>query len=133
MSDRIKVTIGDISFLLAPMNYMQKQEIVGCTTISSGSETFDLGKAQFIYLKYSVKGVDGLKNYDGSDYELEFEGDNLTDNCVSELFNIAQRDKLTTAAWAILNGISEDEAIDGVLIEVQTEGKLKSGAVVEKL
>lgn len=122
MSDRIHIKIDDITFVIAPLNYLRKQELAECTKLQDGKETFDLLKAQIYYIKYALKEVKGIKNYDGSDYELEFEGDCLTDNCVSEILNLEQREKLNIVAWQQLNGIKELEDVEGVELEVKTSG-----------
>ena len=124
MKDRISLKIGKVTFKLAPMTYLHKQELAQCTRLVSGEEHFDLLLAQSIYIKYSLKEVDGLKLYDGSKYELEFEGDYLTDGCVSEILNIEEKEKFCTAAWQLLNGVKEltnpvtGKKLTGVKLEV---------------
>ena len=82
-----------------------------------------------MYIKYSIKGIDGLECYDGEKYELEFINDELTDECVSEILSLEQRNKLTTSAWQLLNGIQEltdpitGEKLEGVELEVTSKGK----------
>lgn len=128
MTDRINLDIDGVTFVLAPLNYLQKQDLSSCTRIEKGEEQFDLLKSQALYIKYSLKGIKGLTQYDGNDYVLDFEGDNLTDNCVSEILNLEQREKLSTAAWTLLNGIQEitdhnGKALEGVYLEVIPGGK----------
>lgn len=129
MSDRIHLKIDEITFVLAPLNYYQKQEIAGCTKMDGGNEVFDLLKAQFTYIKYGLKDIIGIEDYDGNKYELEFNGDELTENCVSEIMNLDQREKLTVSAWQLLNGVKEltdpvsGEPLEGVELEVKSQGK----------
>lgn len=123
MSDRLHLKIDDITFVIAPLNYFRKQELASCTKIVKGEEHFDLVKSQALYIKYALKEVIGLKNYDDSDYELEFEGDCLTDDCVSEILNLEQREKLNISAWQLLNGVKELENVEGVELEVKSSGK----------
>jgi hypothetical protein len=122
MSDRVNVKIGKVSFSLAPMNYLQKQSIAACTRMVGGIEELDLLSSQALYLKLSVKEVKGLMGYDKKPYELEFEGDTLTDDCVSEIMNIEQSQTLAVAAWSFLNGIDKDADIDGAKIKVVSQG-----------
>lgn len=125
-TDRVKVKIGDVTFTIAPLTYHQKQELANCTTMRGGQERLDLAKSQALYLKYAVKGIEGVEDYSGNKYDLEFEGDYLTDNCVSDLFHLEEREKLSLASWQILNGIKElkdpvsGEKLEGVSIEVES-------------
>jgi len=129
LSDRINLKIGDVTFVIAPLNHFQKIELSNCTTIKNGEEHYDLLRAQALYLKYAVKDVNGIECYNGEKYELEFNNDELTDNCVSEILSLDQRSKLTTSAWQILNGIKElvdpvtGEKLEGVELEVTSQGK----------
>jgi len=124
LKDRIKLKVGKIEFRISPMSYLQKQDLASCTKIVSGQETFDLLKAQSLYIKYSLKEISGVEDYAGEKYELEFENDYLTDDCVSEILNIEESAKLLTASWQVLNGIKELEdpitgkKLTGVKMEV---------------
>lgn len=124
MSDRIKIKLDELTFYLAPLSNAKKMEISGCTMIKNGEPVYDVGKAQALYVKYSLKKVEGLKDYHGEDYELEFEGDALTDDCVSEIFTIEESPRLMHCAWSVLNGvpdkITDDNGnpLQGVALEV---------------
>jgi hypothetical protein len=126
LKDRLKVKIGDVVFTIAPLSYLQKQELANCTSIKGGQERLDLARSQALYLKYSVKDIEGVESYNGEKYELEFEGDHLTDECVSDLFHLEEREKLSIASWQLLNGIKElrdpvtGEELEGVSIEVES-------------
>jgi len=129
LTDRIKLTIGDVVFTIAPLNHHQKINLSNCTTVKNGEDHYDLLRAQALYLKYGVKGVEGVVGYDDQPYVLSFEGDELTDDCVSEILGLEQRGKLTTAAWQLLNGVKDlvdpvtGEKLDGVSLEVLSRGK----------
>lgn len=124
LQDRIKLSIGEIVFTLAPLNKLQKQELSECTKNVDGKEIINLTQAQHLWMKYSIKDVDGLRTYSDEPYKLEFDGDVLTDDCVTELFNLEEKETLTNVAWQILNGISElkdlntGEKLEGVELEV---------------
>jgi len=129
MSDRVVLSIGEVKFTLAPMNHLQKQEISACSKMIGGEEHFDMMASQIVYLKHSIKDIEGIKDYKGNDYKLNFEGNQLTDECVSEILNLEQRSDLTVAAWQLLGGIQDlvdpdtGEEMKGVELEVVTEGK----------
>lgn len=118
LKDRIAITISDIKFTVAPISAVHKKEIAGCTTMKGGKETFDLFTAQMLYIKYGLKSVDGLTGYDDEPYKLEFDGDYLSDDCVSEIMSIDCSSKFLEAAWSVFNGISGED-IEGAKIEVE--------------
>lgn len=129
LTDRIKLTIDKVIFTIAPLNHYQKIELANCSSMEGGDEHTQLLKAQAMYIKFAVKDLKGVQDYNGDDYELEFENDVLTDNCVSELLSLDQRNKLTTAAWQLLNGINAmvdpitGEKLKGVKLEVDSKRK----------
>lgn len=132
LSDRVKLKIKDVTFYLAPLSNDKKIEISSCTKMQSGEVVFDHARAQHIYLKHSLKDIEGIETYDGEVYKLEFEGDSLTDDCVSEIFSLEQRGDLMSCAWQILNGIP-DKLVDdngkkmqGVALDVVSK-KVKDG------
>lgn len=130
MSDRIVFKIDDLKFKIAPLSNDRKNEIAACMKYQGGEQVYDLLKAQHLYMKYGLKDVEGIETYDGKKYKLEFEGDHLTDECVSEIFYLEQKGKLLTAAWQVLNGITDQlsdpmtgEKLDGVELEVESTAK----------
>lgn len=126
MSDRFSLKIGDITFKLAPLSYLQKQSLSECTRVVNGEDVLDLLKAQVLYIKYALKEVDGLEDYAGNKYQLSFDGDVLTDDCVSEILCLEEKEKLTISAWQLLNGLSElkdpvtGKKLSGVKLEVES-------------
>ena len=129
MSDRVHLEIGGVKFVLAPLSKLHKMELLSTSKIEAGKESVNLFESQFLYIKYALKDVVGLKNYDGTDYKLEFEGDHLSDNSVNEIMHIEQRSKLNQCGWQLLNGITDlidpitNKPIDDVSIEVKNAGK----------
>ena len=129
MTDRINLKIDEVTFIIAPLSYQRKQELASCTKIVNGEEHFDLLKSQALYIKYSLKDVKGITDVDGKDYELQFEGDCLTDDCVSEILSLEQREKLNIASWQLLNGLNDlkdpvtGDKLEGVELEVLSQGK----------
>lgn len=132
LSDRVKLKIKDITFYLSPISNDKKIEISSCTKLQAGEVVFDHAKAQHLYIKYSLKDIEGVETYDGEAYKLEFEGDTLTDECVSEIFNLEQKNDLMSCAWQMLNGIPEKfvddngKKMQGVALDIISK-KDKSG------
>lgn len=107
MSDRIKLTVGEIVFTIAPLSYQQKQELADCLRIDGGDEIKAVLASQALYIKYALKDVSGIEDYDGNEYKLRFDGDVLTDDCVSEIMSLEEKANLTSAGWQIINGIRD--------------------------
>ena len=132
MGDRIKIKVGKVEFVIAPLNQFHKIEVAECTKITrSGEEIFDLIRAQTLLVRYGLKEVNGITDVSGDAYKLEFEGDALTDDCVSEVFTIKEKAQYVTAAFQCLNELPDKlinplngEKLEGVELEVfGNEGK----------
>lgn len=105
MTDRVKLKIGKVTFFLAPLMNDHKMEMASTVATVSGEKVIDYGQAQHLYLKYALKDLQGVTDYHGEKYELEFEGDYLTDECISEVSNLSQKDELMGVAWQIFQGL----------------------------
>ena len=131
LSDRVKISMGKVIFILAPLSNDKKREVVSCTTMQGGTSVFDYAQAQHLYIKHSLKEIKGITTYDGEEYELEFEGDSLTDECVSDIFTVPQKGDLVTCAWQILSGIpdkvlnDDGKPLKGVKLEVTSSRSKK--------
>lgn len=126
LKDRVKVTVDEIVFYIAPLGREAKRELAGCRFTESGEDKMDLFKANSILLKYGLKDVEGLKTYSGDDYKLEFDGDVLSDDSIGDMFNLPVKDKLLAASWSISNGAHEEFNLDGVALEVVQKKKPES-------
>jgi hypothetical protein len=108
-SDRIKVKIEDITVTLAPLSFDQKseaQEMISRGTVKQDLRLLSKGIAQMV--KYSVKKVDGLEDAEGNPYQLDFDGDSLSDSCLDDLLNLEVQEKLQSACLSLLRGIPRE-------------------------
>lgn len=132
-SDRIVVRIDGITVRLAPLSLMQKTEIQ--QAMINGSTRGDLQEATrgvVLALKYSIKGMEGVEDSDGAAYKLEMdEAGDLTDECISDLFNLEMKDKLAMVCGQMVNAIpashftnEKNEALEGV--EIVRESKVEA-------
>ena len=113
LTDRIPVTIEDISLKLAPLSYLKKMEIQDFMVAASDGDMRSAMKGAVTAIKYSVKGIEGVEDYSGKKFELSFdESGNLTDECVGDLLNLRQSEKLMTVCAALLQGLPEQELIN---------------------
>ena len=126
LKDRVKITVDDVNFYVAPLSREAKRELAGCRFVEAGEDKMDLYQANTILLKYGLKDIDGLKDYHGDDYKLEFDGETLSDDCISDILNIPVKDKLLAAAWSVSNGGHEEFNLDGVALEVVQKKKPES-------
>lgn len=117
-SDKIPVKIGDIVVTISPLSRGQKQEILSLSKNSSGileENAFDMSA---LALKYSVKNIKGLKNLDGSDYNLKLdESGFVSDESIDDLFNIEENIKLIQVMGALTQGFNRISLISGVEIQ----------------
>lgn len=132
MTDRIKINVGKVSFTIAPLNQFQKIEISEQQKIGVGGDVeFDLMRAQTLLVKYGLKDIEGAFDLDGEPYKLEFDGDVLSDDCISEVFTLEQRPDYVTAHWQCLNEFPDKlvspydgKKLKGVALElVRNKGK----------
>ena len=102
-SDRIAVQIDDLTIKLAPLTFDQKNEIQ--QNMIDGAAKKDLAtmsRAVSLALKYAVRGISGVECSDGSKYELAYDdAGNLTDECIDDLLNLEQKDKLVLVCSAL--------------------------------
>jgi hypothetical protein len=106
-SDRIDIKIDSVVFTVSPMDYKTKADIQ--SNVIAGR----IMDAAVVALKNSVKDVKGLKNYDGSQYSLEFDENKiLTDECINDLLNISESDKLSLVAVSLTQGMPKDQFTD---------------------
>ena len=125
LKDRITVDIDGVSFKLAPLSYKQKIEIQNMLT--TGQESEGTIKA----VQYSLKGVEGLTDSNDNEYELRFDDNGLTEDCLDEILNIETSMKLVTTCVTFINGIPKQiitpdgKPLEGVKIVNPKQGKKK--------
>ena len=130
-TDRIKVNIHDMCFSLSPLTISQKREIQG--HLYQAVKEQDLLSAQeaaMLSIKYSVKSVKGLYDQNNEEYQLEFDGGFLSDNCVQDLMNIESNETLANVCNSLLYGIQNPlvdpltgKEIQGVSFEEKSSEK----------
>lgn len=122
-TDKIPVKIGPVKFLISPMSWAQKTEILSLTKMVSGQEIPDNFKMAYLSLKYSIKNIEGAVFSDGSEYKLSFdESGNLTDDSLGELLELPCKAELLQVVTAFLNGI-HDPKIKGVEVKLSEVAK----------
>lgn len=128
-TEKISVKVGELLFKITPLTFEQKCEIQ--TVLAAGTTTAIL-KASKLAMKFSVKEITGLQNSDGSDYEVTFDNEGLSDDVINDLGNSEIGDRLNYMCISLLNGIPNQfenpitkQPLDGVSFvdEVSAEKK----------
>jgi hypothetical protein len=134
MKDRVKLKLGKVEFTLKPLNVLEMNEVLSHKEIKAGEEVENVLLSSMAYLKFALKEAKGIKTYSGSDYELEFEGDYLSDNCASELMSLelgaefyhAVQHLKTNSIPQKLTYFGTDKKLEGVSLKViPAEGIVK--------
>lgn len=108
MSDRVEFEIGDFTFKFGPMSMDQKFSLEKYSKMKKGAEVRDAARASFDTIKYTVKGITGVENIDGTPYEVQFEDKSersLTDNCVEDILNIPIQYELLITLSQLMGGV----------------------------
>lgn len=113
LTDRVPVKIDDITVKISPLSYLQKLEIQDhmIAAASGDMKSAMLGAAKAI--KYSVKDIEGVQDYHGNKFELSFDEQGyLQEECVDNLLNLSQNNKLITVCAAFINGLPEGDLVN---------------------
>jgi len=112
--------VPGVTLWVSPLRVQEKQLISEVAVKAKGGAKTENGmRAVFLAVKYGLKRADGLKNLDGSDYQLEFEkGDShaLTDDCTEDMLNLPCGFGLSTVvsnlSYGALNADVEGAKVD---------------------
>lgn len=108
--ERIPFQVGDLTFELTQLTEGQKLNLI--SLLSEAEKSPEAGmKAAKQALKYSVKGVSGIKLSDGSEFQVELENGVLTDRSASALMNLRGIGKIQALCLGFLTGF-EGECVD---------------------
>ena len=117
VTDRISIKHNDVQVVIAPLNHLQKMEIADSLKIKAGQERIDYQRTSMLTLKYAIKEIHGLTNYDDTPYQLELDENGLTDECVSELMTALASTPVFPALNSALANVL-DTGLEGVEVEV---------------
>ncbi|MDX9731065.1 MAG: hypothetical protein RBT63_04785 [Bdellovibrionales bacterium] len=113
-TDRLKYEIGELTFTIAPLDYVQKNEIVEAIKAAQAARSVkEIHDASLLALKYALKGVNGATYADGEPFDLKFDGSLVADESVHELLNIDVAPKLLALIGAFISNVPS-ELPDGV-------------------
>jgi len=101
---KIELEIGGIIVVISPLSFLDKSEILAIGENDGGMLKNQLAMA-VESIKRAVKDVKGIKNEDGSPYELKFADGCLSDDCFSDLLNLEISNSIIEACSQLVNGV----------------------------
>jgi hypothetical protein len=116
-ADRIEVKIGEVVVKLAPLTLHQKTAIQAA--MMEGRKSGDIREATrgiALAMKYSLKSIKGLHDSDENEYALQFNGQELSDECVDDLMNIEISNQLALVCSSMAAGVPKSFNLEGVEI-----------------
>ena len=105
-TDVIKLTTDTeepISVHVSPLSVAHKIEISSKMKMEKGEEIPDNQAQAFLCIKYSVKKLIGLTNYDDTAYEPVMDGDFLSDSSVDDILSTLAESKLVLPVMLAAN------------------------------
>ena len=123
-----KIKIGDVTIHCKQLSYRVRSQIGSkYTKQRAGNEIENTVSILFEVLKHSIVKVEGFQKPDGSPYELKFENESLTDDCLDELLYVERvGDILQLCASNFINMKAPDKILDPV------SGEPMEGDFIEK-
>jgi len=125
LSDRFKIKMEGVTVIVAPLSGRQKLEMTSMIKQQNDGKFYiDKASQEHFFIKHSIKEIQGLKDYDGVDYTLDFDGDCLSDTCGEELLSFLVNTYFTVANAQVLKGVFGEvinpmsgEPIKGIVVE----------------
>ena len=125
LTDRFKIKLDGVTVMVAPLSGRQKLEMTSMIKQREDGKLYiDKPSQEHYLIKHSVKSIEGIQDYDGKDYVLDFDGDSLSDDCAEEVLSFLVNTYFTVANTQIISGIMGDvinpisgKPIEGIMIE----------------
>ena len=95
----IKIKIEGLTLSVSPLTYKQKDEIQSLFMNGQALE------GAVTSMRYAIKDIEGLKNSDGSKFELKTKAGVIDDRTVDMLLNAPFGTKMNLVCVSLLNGI----------------------------
>ena len=130
-SDRIKVQVEELELEIAPLSFAAKMEVNDVLVSAKPEDLSASMKASRIAIGHAIKSIKGIETLDGEAYELKFENEKLSDECIDDLLNLEVCPKLMIVCSSLLGWIPNEvinpatgKALEGV--EIKMPGKKKA-------
>ena len=107
-SDRILLTIHDVTFKIKPLSYTEKTALSKSIINVEGTQSEDVMDSLAQIIRYCVKDVTGINYLDGTPIKLKFEDNgHLKDESIDELMSLPVTSDLTASLFQFLQGIPD--------------------------
>ena len=107
-NSRIEVKVDDLSVFISPLSYHQKMSLQVLMLKAANNDMNAAMEAVVCALKMSIKDIKGLQVDDeGTEYQLEFSGDEVSDECINDLLNLPCSNKLSAICTSLLAGVPD--------------------------
>lgn len=133
ITDRIKIEIDDVIITIAPLSYNNKKKVMKHMMASSKGNMDEATLAVELALKYSLKSISNVFDVNGEPYQLEFENNELTNECLNEIQFMEIGQKIQLVCSALIASMPSEftdgngKVIEGIKIlsnnKVEEQGK----------
>lgn len=115
--DLLKINANGVEVIFSPLNWQQKLEIASKMKMKDGKEILDHGMQLFLTIKYSVKEIKGIELMDSTPFQVDKEGDVLTDDSASMVLDALSTVNLLLPVMSGIDGKLESFKEQGIVIE----------------
>lgn len=119
-SDIITVKQNEIEVDFSPLKYGQSLEVVQATVVVDGELMADIGKQTSSLIKYAVKEIRGVKDYNGEPVEIKSKGKELDEDSLSMAITVLTKTPFLSAI-SYISTSCEIKSYEGV--EIKVNGK----------
>jgi hypothetical protein len=133
-SDKISVEIDGIEVKISPLSHAQKNELQGHMMKAVNGDMEAAMESVRLSISYCLKDIKGVKYQDEDgevrDYQLTFDNNKLTDDCLDDMLNMPISGKLNSLCAAMLAGVpdkivdQDGNEIEGIKIK-KSKGSVK--------
>jgi hypothetical protein len=108
-TDKIRIKIDDIVVTLSPLSMDQKTRAQELMSEGQKSQNLDMVTKGIIQLvKQGLKDIEGVEDADGNKYQLEIKDNEITDECIDDLFNMEVYPKLMLVCTSLASAVPSE-------------------------
>ena len=109
----IRRKLHDVEIALKPLSVEQMLDVFSIMSTNVNDIAANM-KAGILAIKYSLKEIKGLKDYNGDEIVLQFKDDILEDETMNLLVNSNLSQPLIAVASALVQGAPTVDLVEGV-------------------
>jgi hypothetical protein len=104
-TDKVKYKLGELTVWISPLSLADKAELHQLMSKVEQGDQLALIQGSAFAIKSAVKRIEGLTTQDDTPYELEMDGDKLSDQSTDDLMNIDESNKLISLCAQLIGGM----------------------------